>query len=89
MEHFSLIYDVCRAALAGDIALARQSTKRLRDAIAAGGDVEDAELLARLIKASGKKSKGPIVHFVQAETPAALDVCNEILTRQALISRKR
>jgi hypothetical protein len=56
MEHFSDIYDVCRAAMAGDTAMATRSVKSLRDALAASGDAEDAVLLARLVKATSGKS---------------------------------
>ncbi|MBK3780211.1 hypothetical protein G3A43_08065 [Paraburkholderia aspalathi] len=66
MDHFSHIYDVCRAALAGDKTLAVKSAKSLRDALAAAGDVDDAEMLSRLIKAMAGKSKTPVVHFVQS-----------------------
>jgi hypothetical protein len=71
MEHFSDIYDVCRAAMAGDTAMATRSVKSLRDALAASGDAEDAVLLARLVKATSGKSRTPVVHFVQSAAPAA------------------
>ena len=67
MDQFSGVYDVCRAALAGDRALAMESVKRLRDAISSSGDLDDAELLSRLIKAFDGKSNAPVVHFTQSE----------------------
>ncbi|KVP98003.1 hypothetical protein WJ96_05375 [Burkholderia ubonensis] len=73
MQHFSLVYDLCRAALAGDKTLGAQSSRKLRDALAGSGDTEDAddaELLSRLIQAATGKSRKPVVHFVQSDTPA-------------------
>lgn len=74
MEHFAKIYDVCRAALAGDIAMSTLAVKSLRDALAKSGSTEDGEdavLLARLVNERSGKRRKPVVHFVTSSEPAA------------------
>jgi hypothetical protein len=74
MEHFAKIYEVCRAALAGDTAMSTQAVKNLREALAASGrteDAEDAVLLARLVSERTRKRRKPVVHFVVSAEPAA------------------
>jgi hypothetical protein len=71
MDHFSLVYDVCRAALAGDKAEGVRTVRKLRKALAEAGDSDGAELLARLIKSFNGKSSAPVVHFVQSASAPA------------------
>ncbi|MEX3984044.1 hypothetical protein AB4Y45_34205 [Paraburkholderia sp. EG287A] len=74
MKHFSHIYDVCRAALAGDTAMSTLAVKHLREALAASGcteDADDAVLLARLVSERTRKRRKPVVHFVASAEPTA------------------
>jgi hypothetical protein len=74
MQHFSHVYDVCRAALTGDTAMAKLAVKSLRESLAASRDtldVDDAVLLERLLNSTSGKRRKPVVHFVTSEEPAA------------------
>lgn len=66
MKHFAYVRDVCLAALTGDKARGAASVRSLQKSLAADGDTEDAELLARLIKAARGSGKEPVVQFVQS-----------------------
>jgi hypothetical protein len=68
MQHFSQVYDVCRAALAGDVKLARGAVNRLQKALVQAGDTDGAQLLSRLLKATSGAKKGEVMHFVQSES---------------------
>jgi hypothetical protein len=59
-DHFSIVYDICRAACHGDTALGRSSVKKLA-ALIESSTPDDAALLKRLTK---KAAKNP-ANFVQ------------------------
>jgi hypothetical protein len=76
MEHFSQVYELCRAALSGDTKAGRAAAKTLHKALTAAGDTDDAQLLHRLIKAFAAKNRPPALNFVQSST-APCPRCNE------------
>lgn len=59
-DHFSIVYDICRAACHGDTTLGRSSVKKLA-ALIESSTPDDAALLKRLTK---KAAKNP-ANFVQ------------------------
>jgi hypothetical protein len=61
-DHFSIVYDICRAACHGDTALGRSSVKKLAG-LMESSTPDDAALLKRLTK---KAAKDP-AHFVQSD----------------------
>jgi SpoVK/Ycf46/Vps4 family AAA+-type ATPase len=72
MENFALIYDICRAAVAGDVAEGRAQIKRLGAALLKAGNKEDSDLLARLAKPSVASAARRVVSFspsAVADTP--------------------
>jgi hypothetical protein len=75
MEHFSQIYDLCRASLAGDAKAGRAAARALHKTLAAAGDTDDAQLLHRLIKAFTQKKQSPALNFVPSST-APCPHCN-------------
>lgn len=56
LEHFPIIQALCRAALAEPNEAVRRQVERLRDAIAARGEVKEAESLTGLLSAAGRQA---------------------------------
>lgn len=81
MDHFSLVYDLCRAAVGGDPKEARNVMKRLGSALAKNGEADDAALITRLLKATAGGGERRALAFKESRTSAAvaLDVPGEQL----------
>ncbi|MDR6376203.1 AAA family ATPase [Paraburkholderia caledonica] len=81
MDHFTLVYDLCRAALSGDPKEARSVVKRLGSALAKGGNADDAALISRLVKATGTSGERRAVAFTESKTGKAplFDLPGEVL----------
>ncbi|SKC99161.1 ATPase family associated with various cellular activities (AAA) [Burkholderia sp. CF099] len=66
MDHFSLVYDLCRAALGGDPKEAKEVVKKLSVILAKSGEADDAALISRLLKSKNGNGERRAVAFKES-----------------------
>ena len=80
MDNFSVVYAVCKAALAGDAKDGKHQVARLKAALVKTGADDDAQMLDRLVTEMGKPITRDSAPFQQSRLQAKLDLPGEPLT---------
>lgn len=77
MDHFSLVYALCKSALSGDTKDGKHQVERLRAALTRSGAPQDADMLDRLMKEASRPHSRDNAGFQQSRAQAAMDIQGE------------